>query len=180
MLFPRRFPIIVLTISCLIALLAFPSAARALGPKGDAYVGYSHLGNNSFYPNTGGLNGWEGALHLKVKPFVGIEGDVAQYGLGASAAIPRTTTFMAGPRVTVGAMGIKLFAHGLAGGQHSGNSSGISISSSTFTYAVGGGMDVRIAPFFSWRVSGDYLRAPTLSSGSGTHARIGTGLVFRF
>jgi hypothetical protein len=175
----RRFPFVLL-ILCSIAWLQFPPAARALGPKGDAFLGFGRTGTDTFYPNVGGLNGWEGALHVKVKPLVGIEGDVAHYGLGASSTVPRTTTFMAGPRVTVGALGIKVFAHALAGGEHSANSSGLSISGGALTYALGGGVDVRIAPFFAWRVAGDYLSAPTQSPATGTRARVSTGLVFRF
>src|SRR5208337_4345619 len=102
MLISRRFSILLLPILCLIAVLSFPSAAKALGPKGDAFVGYSRVDANAFYPNVGGLNGWQAALHLKVRRFVGVEGDVAQYGLGANSTLPRTTTFMAGPKVSVG------------------------------------------------------------------------------
>jgi hypothetical protein len=162
------------------AIFAFSPTASGLGPKGDAFVGYSRLGNDAFYPNTGGLNGWEGALHLKVKPFVGVEGDVAHYGTGANSNLIHTTTFLFGPRVTVGAAGVKVFVHGLVGGENSGHTGGVPISGGMLAYAVGGGVDVPIFPFFAWRVAGDYLSAPGLYSASGTHARVNTGLVFRF
>jgi hypothetical protein len=115
-----------------------------------------------------------------MKSFLGGEADVARYGLGASSTIPKTTTVMVGPRITVGALGVKVFVHGLAGVEHSANSSGLSISGSSFSYALGGGLDLRLMPFFAWRVTGDYLSAPTLSPSTGTHARFGTGIVFRF
>jgi hypothetical protein len=159
-------------------VLSIGPQAHALGPKGDAFVGYTRSGSDAFYPNTGGLNGWEGALHIHLKPLLGVEGDVAHYGLGADSIVPRTTTYLAGPRVTVGALGIKLFAHGLIGGAHSGNSYGI--SSNAFAYAFGGGVDLPLAPFFRWRFMIDGINAPDLSPSDGTHARFSTGLVFHF
>jgi hypothetical protein len=171
----RVVSIFILLLTCSITL-----PAHAVGPGADVFVGYSHLFSNTFYPNSGGLNGWTGAMHVKLKPFFGIEGDLSHYGFGANASVPRTTTFLGGPRVTLGAAGIKVFVHALAGGEHSANSSGPPISGTALAVAVGGGADVRFAPFFSWRVGVDYLNAPTQSPGSGTHARFNTGLVFRF
>ena len=164
-----------------VVLLLSCASALAQIPKGDLFFGYSRLGSDAFYPNVGGLNGWEAAAHFKVRPFIGFEGDVAHYGMGASSVVPRTTTILLGPRVTVGALGFKLFAHGLIGGEHSANSSGpVRISGGTFAYALGAGADIPIAPFFAWRIQGDRISAPTQSPSNGTHARFTTGLVFRF
>lgn len=163
-------------------LIFLPAAVVAQIPKGDAYFGFSRTGNDTFYPNVGGLNGWEAALHLKMHiPFVGVEGDFAHYGLGAASSVPRTTTYLFGPRVTVGALGPKVFAHALVGGEHSANSGGPTpVSAGSFAYALGGGLDVPVFPFFAWRVAGDYLRAPSVSPSGATPARFSTGLVFRF
>jgi hypothetical protein len=171
-----------MSILCLLAGFAAAPVAHALpaGPKADVWLGYSRLGSNAFYPNVAGLNGWQGALNVKIKRFVGIEGDVAQYGWGANATVPHTTTVLFGPRVTLGAMRFKVFVHGLGGIEHSANSSGPSISSSAVTYAGGGGLDLPLAPFFGWRVMADYVNAPTLSPASSSHARYSTGVVFRF
>lgn len=156
--------------------------AHSQVPKGDVYLGYSRTGTDIFYPNVGGLNGWEGAMHVKLhKPFLGVEGDVSHYGFGANSTVPRTTIVMGGPRITLGALGPKVFAHALIGGEHSANSGGPTpISGGAFTWALGGGLDVPFAPFFAWRVAGDYLRAPTQSPSGSTPARFSTGLVFRF
>lgn len=167
-----------LPILCSVALLVSPIVA--LGADNDAFFGYSRLGSNAFYPNVGGLNGWEAALHIHLAPFVGVEGDVSHYGVGANAAVPRTTTVLFGPRVTVGLLGIHVFAHGLVGIAHSANSAGPSISDTNFADALGGGLDVPVLPFFAWRIAGDYLDAPSQSPPNGTHARFSTGLVFRF
>lgn len=153
---------------------------RAQIPKGDIYVGYSRTGSDTFYSGAGGLNGWEGAMHVKLhKPFLGIEGDLSHYGLGANSGVPRTTAFIFGPRITVGALGPKVFGHALIGGEHSSNSDG-SISGTALAYALGGGLDVPIAPFFAWRVAGDYIHATGRNPSGGTPARFSTGLVFRF
>jgi len=162
-----------------LALLAPLPAARAIGPKGDAYLGFTRTGNDIFYPGVGNLNGWEAAIHLQLHPFLGGEGDISQFGLGAPAGTPRTTTYLFGPRVTLGAARIHLFGHALFGGEHSGSPDG-SISGNAFAFALGGGLDVPLAPFFAWRIAGDYLKAPTQFPADGDPARFSTGLVFRF
>jgi len=158
------------------------TAAHAVSLHGhDAFIGYSRLGSDAFYPNVGGLNGWEGALHIHVMPFLGVEGDVAHYGLGADAVVPRTTSVLIGPRVSVKALGINLFAHGMVGGEHSSNSDGgVHISQGAFAYDLGGGVDLPLLPFFAWRFSADHISAPSISPSGGTKARFNTGLVFRF
>ena len=128
------------------ALLLFPPRAHAAGPGFDAYIGYSRLGGQTFYADAGGLNGWEAAVHVKLKPLFGVEGDVAHYGLGANSSIPHTTTVLFGPRLTVGAAGVHVFVHGLLGGEHSSSSGPASVSSGTLAFALGGGADFRIAP----------------------------------
>lgn len=167
----------------LFAVLAWilSPAAQAQLRNHDAFFGYSRTGSDLFYPNVGALNGWDAALHIHVKPFLGVEGDVAHYGIGANAATPKTTTVMVGPRITVKALGIGLFVHGLVGGEHSANSaSNTPISGGSMTYAIGGGVDFPILPFFAWRIAGDRIASPTLSPSDSTKARFNTGLVFRF
>lgn len=159
---------------------AAPACAVSLRNH-DAFLGYSRLGSQAFYPNVGGLNGWNAALHLHVAPFFGVEGDVAHYGLGTNASVPRTTTVLVGPRVSVKALGINLFVHGLVGGEHSANgNSSTHISQGGLAYDYGGGIDLPILPFFAWRFSGDHISAPTISPSGGSHERFNTGLVFRF
>ena len=170
---------VLLASSC---ILAFSTPAGAQLRNHDAFFGYSRLGSDAFYPNVGGLNGWEGALHIHLHPFFGVEGDVAHYGLGANSVVPRTTTVLVGPRISVRALGINVFAHGLIGGEHSSNDSGSNphISGGAFAYDVGGGVDLPIFPFFAWRFSADHINAPSQSPSGGTKGRFNTGLVFRF
>jgi hypothetical protein len=164
---------------CLLAAFALQPSAHAVGPKGDLFLGYSRTGNDTFYPSTGGLNGWDAAGQLRLHPFLGAEVDIAHYGLGADSTVPRTTTYLFGPRVTVGAARVHVFGHAIFGGEHSASPDG-SISGNAFAFALGGGLDLPLAPFFAWRFAGDYLKAPTQFPSDGTPARFGTGLVFRF
>jgi hypothetical protein len=174
-----RFSFLALPLILPFLLLCLSAPAHAA--SADLYLGYSRLGANTFYPNVGGLNGWEAAGNVSILPFIGAEADVAHYGIGADASVPRTTTFLFGPRVTLGAAGIHVFAHGLVGGEHSANSGGpLRISGNAFAYALGGGLDVRILPFFAWRFAGDYIRSPTQDPPGASHDRFTTGLVFRF
>lgn len=166
------------------ALLMIPvAAAAAPGPQlhnSDVFFGYSRTGSDTFYRGTGGLNGWEGTLHVHMAPFLGGEADVAEYGIGSDDTVPRTTTVLFGPRLTVKALAFSVFAHGLVGVEHSANnSSSQPISNTGLAYALGGGLDVPVFPFFSWRFQGDRISS-TDSPSEGTKARFTTGLVFRF
>lgn len=177
----RRFPRISLLFTFGAILSSLPSPARAAA-KGDVSLGYTRAGSNIFYPNTAGLNGWDldGRIHLK--PFISVEADVAHYGLGANAVVPRTTSVLFGPKLSAGTAGFRFFGHFLVGGEHSSNNGTqpTPISGGAFTYALGAGADIPIAPLFAWRVQADRLSAPNQSPSGATHARFVTGIVFRF
>lgn len=167
-----------------LTLFMIPLAVTAApGPQlhnSDVFFGYSRTGSDTFSQGAGGLNGWEGTLHIHMAPFLGGEADVAEYGMGSSNTTPRTTTVLFGPRLTVKAAGVALFAHGLVGIEHSANnSSSQPVSNTGLAYALGGGLDIPIFPFFSWRFQGDRISS-TDSPAEGTKARFTTGLVFRF
>ncbi len=177
---PHRFPRFCVPLALGIALLNLSSLAHAAN-KGDISLGYTRTGNDTFYAGAGGLNGWDFDGQVHWKPFIGIEGDVSHYGLGAGSGVPRTTAVLFGPKLSVGAAGFKFFGHFLVGGEHSANSSNvIPISGGAFTYALGAGADVPIAPFFAWRLQLDRISAINQSPSNGTHARFVTGIVFRF
>lgn len=179
-----RLPRQAIRILCLFAftelLIQFSAKARAVD-QGDVFIGYGRTGSGIFYPYTPGLNGWDLDGQVHWKPFLGIEGDIGHYGLGANASVPRTTAVLFGPKVSVGVAGFKLFGHFLMGGEHSANSSAVTpISGGAFAYAYGAGADIPIAPFFAWRMQLDHLSAPTQSPAGGSRMRFMTGLVVRF
>jgi hypothetical protein len=179
---------LVFSLLIVVAAGVMPGVAAAQGvPHNDVFLGYTRTGSNTFYAGSGALSGVDGAVFIHLSPFahvtplVGIEGDLSYFGLGGSASSPHTTTFMAGPRLSVGLGSFRIFAHGLAGGEHSANSAGAApISDTSFVYALGVGVDVPLMPLFAWRVQADRINAPSVSPSSGTEARFSTGLVFRF
>jgi hypothetical protein len=174
------------TISTLFFLFMMPLAVTAAQePRlhgSDVYVGYSRTGSDTFYQGTGGQNGWDGALHVHLAPFLGGEAEIGQYGLGGGN-VPGTTTVLFGPRVTAKALRFSVYAHGLVGFARTSNSSSNgsfgSVSDTGLGYALGGGVDIPLLPFFAWRIAGDRISS-THSPAEGTKARFSTGLVFRF
>jgi hypothetical protein len=167
-------------------LLLLVSSSRARGAdKGDAYFGYTRVGANMFGPNDPGMNGWQAALHVKMIPFFGIEGDVSHYGQHPSGLSESTTLAMFGPRVTAHAAGFSVFAHALGGLVH--DSADIplqpSVSYTAASYALGGGADVPLFLGFKLRGTVDYLgnsNEPSSGSRAPQHYRAGVGLAYHF
>lgn len=160
------------------AFLALAPTAHALIPHGDAFVGYSQPTDFDSY-------GWEASLHVKLIPFVGVEANVSGFDYGAGSTTPVTYAYLAGPRVTVSAFRVKGFAHVLVGRAEpsGGTVNGSPEPKGGFLYAVGGGLDFPVISRLNWRVSGDYLNAPSVSSNNpatGKIGRISTGPVLRF
>src|SRR5258708_3590106 len=109
----RCLPVFVAALVCFLI-----PCAEAKRPKGDIYIGYSRTGANLYAVYTPGMNGWQVAAHVKPFPFVGVEGDVSHYSQNPRGFSQQVTLVMFGPRVTVQAAGVSLFAHGLGGFAH--------------------------------------------------------------
>jgi hypothetical protein len=170
-------------------LLSFLGSGLAQIPKANIFIGYSYM--SADLPNISGrqnLNGWEGSLEGKVLPFLGIVADGSgHYGKtqipicplppgGSCAPVNGNLyTAMFGPRLSASVHGIRPFAHVLVGVANvSGASSDFSLAS-----AFGGGVDLKLAPVIGWRLQGDYIHTHFSGTAEG-HARISTGVVFRF
>jgi hypothetical protein len=172
----------------LAAWLVSPAPRAHAKTSADAYFGYSRVGANMYAVYTPGMNGWQFAMHVKPIPFVGVEGDVSHYGQTLSDFTQHVTLVMFGPRVTVHAAGLSLFAHGLGGAVH--QSGKIPFYQSTeytaTSYALGGGADLPLFLGFKIRITGDYLGNTSsnisgYSSGGGpSHIRAGVGLAYHF
>jgi len=156
-----------LVLLLLSASLISPSA-KAIGPHGDVFAGFS----------TDGHLGWAAAAHVKVLPFVGIEGEVGGYDYDLPLTTPKAYTFLVGPRVTVGAFRLKLFAHALVGRVEPAGGSGS--PSGAFLYGLGGGADLPVFSRLKWRVSADYLGVPGGNHVKPDTGRFSTGPVLRF
>jgi hypothetical protein len=172
-------------------LLSSLSTAFAQIPKANIFIGYSYM--SADIPNASSrknLNGWEGSIEGKVLPFLGIVADGSgHYGttqvpacafpVGSSGPCAPVNgnlyTALFGPRVSASLLGIRPFAHFLVGAA---DISGVS-SDFSFASAVGGGVDLKLAPIIGWRFQGDYIHTHFSGVPQG-HARISTGIVFRF
>jgi len=148
--------------TALVFAFATPQA-KALGPHGDLFAGYSHL--SSKYE---GDNGFQFDGHLKVAPFLGAEGSVSIYPDVAGGGTGYLYLF--GPRATVSIKKVHLFAHFLLGGEHSD-------TYSSFVYGGGGGLDYSFQRHLAWRFQGDALHEPNNPGVTGSFA---TGPVLRF
>jgi len=165
-------------------LLLVPSSRAWAGSKADVYFGYSRVGANLYGPYESGMNGWQAAAHIKPIPFVGIEGDVSRYSQNPVGLSQQVLLVMFGPRVTVHAAGLSVFAHGLAGLAHQSATIPFqpTVSYNAASYALGAGADLPLLFGFKLRATGDYLGnsdAPP-SRYSPSHYRFGVGVAYHF
>jgi hypothetical protein len=156
---------------CMVAAL---SAHAQDDEKAEVFGGYSYMRFRSS-PNVN-LNGWEASAQYKFRDWIGGVADFDGHygsirGIGTS-----THTFLFGPQISLPAR-ISPFGHMLLGGAH--NSTG-GFGSSSFSLAIGGGIDATLTDKFRWRViQADYLLTQ-FGGGSQNNARISTGIIFRF
>ena len=170
--------------------LILASAAWAQVPKGNVFIGYSymHQGTNAIGPTS--MNGWNGSLEGKVFPFLGLVVDFSgHYGSLPPLPCPggpcpqsdfKLYNALLGPRVSVSVHGIRPFAHALFGVAHESQTAGGSgVSDNSFSTAIGGGVDFKLAPILGWRVQADALKTH-LFGASNVNLRASTGIVLRF
>jgi Outer membrane protein beta-barrel domain len=161
-------------LSLLAGLILLVSVSARAQDTFEVFGGYSymHVNNSPSFSS----NGWEISGQYKFADWLGGVADVdGHYGtLGGFNS--STHTFLFGPQISWPAR-VSPFAHVLIGGAHT-NVGGVGDSS--FSMALGAGIDSRIYPGFDWRIIQiDYL--PTYFFGQTQHnARLSTGLVFRF
>jgi hypothetical protein len=184
-------------------LLLFATLASAQLPGGNVYVGYSFvradIPTNTILATTSGstnFSGWNGSLELKFLPWVGGVADFGgNYGtqhinLNCEVIVPCPTTsfnanlnlhtYLFGPRVSVPIGRVTPFAHALFGlAQTGGHALSFSESDSSFSTALGGGIDYRLIRPIAWRLQGDLLHTRFFGS-TQNNFRFSTGLVLRF
>lgn len=159
-------------------------AAAQIPTSGNVFLGYSYY-NTNLTGNRGSLNGWEGSLEGKIFPFIGIVADFSgDYGsldfptpvrtINASAHIENV---LFGPRVSVPVGKFRPFGEAMIGIAHA-NTNGFG-SDTSFSTALGGGLDYRLIRLVAWRFEGDYVRT-SLFHGTQHNARISTGIVVHF
>lgn len=158
----------------LFLLVSISARAQGLSDKVEVFGGYTfeHFGSSP----SANLNGWELAGQYKVTDWLGGVADLdGHYGSIAGTGTS-VHTFLFGPQVSWPAR-ISPFAHVLVGGAHI---SGGGSSDTSFSTALGVGIDARLTHGISWRViQGDYLITRFFGS-TQNNARVSTGIVFHF
>jgi hypothetical protein len=125
-------------------------------------------------------------------PFIGIVADLGGHyghetlGLGCGSscsgftATSKQYNFLSGPRISVGVGKFVPFAHYLLGASDitaSGNLA--SASDTSFSQAVGGGVDIKALPIIGWRFQRDCLQTRYFSLAQNDF-RFSTGIVLHF
>jgi opacity protein-like surface antigen len=169
--------------------LALMSTA-ALAQKAEVFGGYQYTRFD------GGMNanGWNGALELKTSEHLGFVADISGAYNKESVAVPlvgtveantKTYTFMFGPQVSGEVGSLRPFARALFGGAHvSADASvggvGGSGGDTAFAWALGGGLDLKVAPAVRLRVGQfDYLMT-RFGGTTQNNVRYSAGVVFHF
>jgi hypothetical protein len=182
-------------------VVLFTLTATAQVPGGNLYVGYSYFNfNPTFSPdNHRNFNGWDGALEVKMLPFISGVADISgSYGTvreftvcplppipgPCPSASPNTSvhTFLFGPRVSVSVSKFRPFAEVLIGAGHASierASTTPAHTDTSFSTAVGGGFDYKLIPLVAWRFQGDYVHTRFFNTKQ-DNFRLTTGLVLRF
>jgi len=165
-------------------------------PSVQVFGGYSYAPTNFSFLG-GGENGWNAALDINSRKWVGFTADFAQYfstfsfGGGIPSDSSKTYTFLFGPRVSAPlskASRVTPFGHFLIGAAHINDSLAGDFSTSTsFAWDFGGGVDFSLSRHFSLRGEGNYLHNHFVTGDNQLqtrvadwHGRISTGVVFRF
>lgn len=182
------------SITIVFTLFMLAGGAYAQLPGGNVYFGYSYMSADLVSNNRDSLNGWNGSVEGKVLPFIGVVADFSgEYGtapvgsacpvLGPCPPLSASThiqNFLFGPRVSVSVAKFRPFAEALIGAGHiSENASPFSNSDTSFSYALGGGLDYHLIPLISWRLEGDLMQTRFFSN-TQNNVRISTGIVIHF
>ncbi|MGA1986586.1 MAG: hypothetical protein ABSG72_09975 [Candidatus Sulfotelmatobacter sp.] len=178
-------------------LTVFAGTTLAQVPNGNVFLGYSYYNANlpSLAANNVNMNGWEATLEGRVVPHLSFVADFSSH-YGSQTVVPfpcpgplpclqppYTSVNLAvynvlfGPRVYASFGRFRPFAEAMFGVGHiNANAAG---SDSSFSTALGGGLDYRIIRPVAWRFQGDYVRTGFFGA-TQDNVRLSTGIVLRF
>jgi opacity protein-like surface antigen len=172
-------------------LLGAGVATAQIPTSGNIFAGYSYY-NANFAQHGSGLNGWQGSVEGKIIPFLGMVADFSgNYGsinfTPPGVTCPTTgcptnihshvDNFLFGPRASISVGSWRPFAEALFGAAHI-STNGLG-SDTSFSTAIGGGLDYKIIRPIAVRVQLDYVHTSLFSS-TQNNLRVGTGIVVRF
>jgi opacity protein-like surface antigen len=175
-------------ICALWSLASLPMYAQDETTKGEVFGGYQFFHVNSGISGVDGfnLNGWNASASGYFSRYLGVTGDFGGvYGtpsFGGTGIQTNLYTFLFGPSVRFpNSSRLTPFAHALfGGGRISGSAFGGSLSSTDFTWAAGGGLDVNLSRNFAVRIGqADFLQTRVAGSGQ-NNLRFSTGIVLKF
>lgn len=177
----------ILAVLALATFLPFQAVAQS-APRAEVFGGFQYFRAGTGTPSLDkfNLNGWNASLSGYFNRYLGVTGDFGGiYGTPQFLGIPIDTkyhTFMFGPVVRLpNPTHLTPFVHALGGGARiSGGNGGVSVSETDAAWAVGGGVDLNIAPLLSVRLGQvDYLQIR--SGGTNlNNMRYSAGVVLRF
>jgi hypothetical protein len=141
--------------------------------RADLFGGYSYTRfRNSPSAN---LNGWEIAGKYKFADWLGAAADFDGHYGSPDGVGTSTYTYLFGPQISWPAR-VSPFTHLLLGGAHI---SAAGFGNSSFSMALGAGIDAKMIDGFYWRViQSDYLM--THFGRTQNNLRLSTGIIFRF
>jgi len=146
-------------------------AAQAQDNKAELFGGFSYMRFHS-----SNLNGFEIAGQYKFNDWLGGVADIDGHYGSINGSGTSTYTYLFGPQVSL-PTSFSPFGHLLFGGAH--NSTG-GAGNSSFSMAVGGGLDAKLVQGFYWRlIQADYLMTQ-FGGSSQNNFRFSTGIVLRF
>lgn len=168
-----------------------------LPTSGNVFFGYSFSRGDTFTGASSGsinMNGWEGSAEGKFLPWIGVVADFDWhyggndfFGCTGISCVPQRFrlnasrhTVLFGPRASISFGRYTPFAEFLLGIAHQTDTGGsISNSDTSFSRAIGGGLDYKLVKGVAWRVQGDDVHTHLFGRGQ-NDIRISTGIVFRF
>lgn len=188
-----------------LALLLFASRASAQGfDKIEFFGGYSYVHmtatSQASFPlatsfASANLNGWNGSLEYKPIRWLGAVADFGgSYGtqqitLGCEVIIPcppppfnagvHVHSILFGPRLSISVGKVTPFVHGLVGLAHTSLTGSSNFSDTARSWAIGGGLDYRLAKGIAWRVQADGLNSSFFGRNQ-SNFRLSTGVVLHF
>src|ERR1700757_1396027 len=171
----------------LLSLVAFGQEG-VQAPKAEIFGGYQYSHATTGVSGLSGfnLNGWNASASGFFSRNLGVTADFSgSYGTPSLLGVGVKTnlhTFLFGPTVRFpNSSRVTPFVHGLfGGGRISGSAFGVSVSSTDFTWAAGGGVDVNLSRHFAIRLGqADFLQSRVAGS-SQNNFRYSTGIVLKF
>jgi Outer membrane protein beta-barrel domain len=179
-----------LSLSLLCAILfAVPAPAQSPFRQGtstfEAAAGFDYLNTNRVNRCCFGMTGFNGTFAYNANSHLAAVVDVRSFSasnIEATGENLRLTTYMVGPRVALRARRLSPFAQALIGYGHGSSNFPLS-NDSAWAGSVGGGVDVRLNSFLSWRaieVSGLLTHISNGTDSRQNSLQISTGVVFGF